>query len=388
MGGSRSRSARQRRSDPSGQRRRSAALPASAARSEGRQRARRCSRRVRRCSCRSGTSRCRPNRSRSGSATSGFASSTNTLTTFPLSTWQRICRAPSPTRTNCWRVSSSIPRWLRRRARHRRRSRMRVTRSYLARMRRGDANDPLLRQVLPLADELFETPGYGADPLAGTRSDARARVCCRNTQDARCSSRPRPAPSIAATASGASFRIRRKRKPRKRAPRDSAPRSSVIAGDTSIEEVILSGGDPLSLSDARLTTHHRCDRRHARTCSAFACTRASPSCCRRAWMTGLLTWLRGIQRPTVFVLHTNHPNEIDSEVRAACAKLRARGRHAAQSVRAARGVNDDVDTLARAVARAHGRGRRALLPAPAGSGARHRAFRCRGSRSAAPRRGA
>jgi L-lysine 2,3-aminomutase len=33
---------------------------------------------------------------------------------------------------------------------------LRVTRSYLARMRRGDADDPLLRPVLPRAEELLE----------------------------------------------------------------------------------------------------------------------------------------------------------------------------------------------------------------------------------------
>ena len=71
-------------------------------------------------------------------------------------------------------------------------------------------------------------------------------------------------------------------------------------------------------------------------------------------MTGLLAWLRGIRLPTVLVLHANHPNEIDDEVRAACAKLRAAGATLLNQSVLLRGVNDDVDTLARAVARAHG----------------------------------
>src|ERR1041384_194012 len=41
---------------------------------------------------------------------------------------------------------------------------LRVTPSYLARMRRGDRDDPLLRQVLPLAEEQVEQGGYVADP--------------------------------------------------------------------------------------------------------------------------------------------------------------------------------------------------------------------------------
>src|SRR5438105_12572130 len=43
--------------------------------------------------------------------------------------------------------------------------RLRVPHSYVARMRHGDANDPLLRQVLPVSQELETVPHYGADPL-------------------------------------------------------------------------------------------------------------------------------------------------------------------------------------------------------------------------------
>src|SRR5262245_26266412 len=42
---------------------------------------------------------------------------------------------------------------------------LRVTRSFLSRMRHGDPRDPLLRQVLPLGEELRETPGFVSDPL-------------------------------------------------------------------------------------------------------------------------------------------------------------------------------------------------------------------------------
>ena len=42
---------------------------------------------------------------------------------------------------------------------------LRVTPGFLARMRKGDVNDPLLRQVLPLGAELEEQGGYVADPL-------------------------------------------------------------------------------------------------------------------------------------------------------------------------------------------------------------------------------
>ena len=40
-----------------------------------------------------------------------------------------------------------------------------VPRGYLMRMKKGDPNDPLLRQVLPLEAELQTTEGYYKDPL-------------------------------------------------------------------------------------------------------------------------------------------------------------------------------------------------------------------------------
>src|SRR5436189_6671 len=36
---------------------------------------------------------------------------------------------------------------------------------YIARMTKGDPTDPLLRQVLPLADELTDEPGFSADAV-------------------------------------------------------------------------------------------------------------------------------------------------------------------------------------------------------------------------------
>ena len=222
---------------------------------------------------------------------------------------------------------------------------MRVTRSYLARMRRGDVDDPLLRQVLPLADELVETPGYGSDPLQeheatrapGSAAEIRRARAAHHHPGLR-HSLPLLLPARVPVFGSAA-------RPRKRAPRRFRAALDVIAGDTSIEEVILSGGDPLSLSDARLTkiTDAIAGMRHVQRIRVHT---RQPIVLPSRVDGGLLTWLRGIQRPTVFVLHTNHPNEIDGEVRAACAKLRAAGVTLLNQSVLLRGVNDDVDTLA------------------------------------------
>jgi EF-P beta-lysylation protein EpmB len=221
---------------------------------------------------------------------------------------------------------------------------MRVTRSYLSRMRRGDANDPLLRQVLPLADELLEMPGYGADPLLeheatrapGLLQKYQGRALLITTQACAihcryCFRREFPYSAQAEAVEEGATRFR--------------AALDVIAADASIEAVILSGGDPLSLSDARLTkiTDAIAGIRHVQRIRVHT---RQPIVLPSRVDDGLLSWLRGIQRPTVFVLHTNHPNELDSEVRAACAKLRRAGVTLLNQSVLLRGVNDDVDTLA------------------------------------------
>jgi EF-P beta-lysylation protein EpmB len=221
---------------------------------------------------------------------------------------------------------------------------LRVTPSFLARMRHGDVNDPLLRQVLPLADELIDTPGYGFDPLqehAATRAPGLLQKYAGR------------ALLITTQACAIHCRYCFRREFPYSAWQDSAEEGAtrfsaaleVIAADTSIEEVILSGGDPLSLSDARLTriTDALTGMRHVQRIRVHT---RQPIVLPSRVDSGLLAWLRGVRKPTVMVLHTNHPNEVDDEVRAACAKLRGAGVTLLNQSVLLKGVNDDADTLA------------------------------------------
>jgi EF-P beta-lysylation protein EpmB len=221
---------------------------------------------------------------------------------------------------------------------------LRVTRSYVARMRRGDANDPLLRQVLPIARELGDVDGYGPDPLQereatrapGLLQKYAGRALLITTQACAihcryCFRREFPyAAQQELESGGARFRAA----------------LDVIAGDASIEEVILSGGDPLSLSDTRLTKITDAISEMPNVQRIRVHTR-QPIVLPSRVDDGLLAWLRGVRRPTVFVLHANHPNEIDGEVRAACARLRGAGVTLLNQSVLLEGVNDDVDTLAK-----------------------------------------
>jgi L-lysine 2,3-aminomutase len=219
---------------------------------------------------------------------------------------------------------------------------LRVTPSFLARMRPGDANDPLLRQVLPLVDELEDQPGYEADPLH-ERTATRAPGLLQKYSGR----------ALLITTAACAIHCRycfRREFPYSDQAGDESGRWSAalaaIAADFDIEEVILSGGDPLSLSDKRLQSltdalgamkHVRRIRVHTR----------QPVVLPSRVDAGLSAWLAGVRQPVVFVLHVNHPNEIDSDVRAACARLRSAGVTLLNQSVLLRGVNDDVETLER-----------------------------------------
>jgi EF-P beta-lysylation protein EpmB len=219
------------------------------------------------------------------------------------------------------------------------RFRLRIPRSFVARMRRGDLGDPLLRQVLPVAAELAEELAYSADPVgehAAVRAPAllqkyRGRALLITTQTCAVNCRycfRREFPYAQQTGD---------------APRWSEALAE-IAADPSLEEIILSGGDPLSLSNARLEgltralaaiPHVRRIRVHTR----------QPVVLPSRVDEGLLQWLRASTLPVVLVLHINHPNELDTELAGACARLRATGVTLLNQSVLLAGVNDDVEVL-------------------------------------------
>ncbi|HET9862825.1 MAG TPA: EF-P beta-lysylation protein EpmB [Steroidobacteraceae bacterium] len=219
---------------------------------------------------------------------------------------------------------------------------LRVPRSFVARMRRGDAADPLLRQVLPLGAELVETPGYIADPLEEHAARRAPQLLQKYAGRA-----------LLVTTEACAVHCRycfRREYPYSENSQEGGARWSAalaaIAADASLEEIILSGGDPLSLSDARLAQLTDALARMPHVKRLRIHTR-QPVVLPSRVDQGLLAWLRGIRLPVVVVLHVNHPHEIDGDVRAACAALRSTGVTLLNQSVLLRGVNDDVETLRR-----------------------------------------
>jgi EF-P beta-lysylation protein EpmB len=218
--------------------------------------------------------------------------------------------------------------------------RLRVPRSYVARMRAGDPADPLLRQVLPIERELDLVPDFVADPL-GEHAALRAPGLLQKYRGR----------ALMITTSACAVHCRycfRREFPYSEQTAESPRWRAALAEigrDSSLEEVILSGGDPLSLSDARLKSltdalaiipHVRRLRVHTR----------QPVVLPSRVDEGLLAWLQTLKIPVVFVLHVNHPNEIDADVRSACEMLRKAGVTLLNQTVLLRGVNDDVEILA------------------------------------------
>ena len=218
---------------------------------------------------------------------------------------------------------------------------MRVPRGFAARMRHGDRDDPLLRQVLPSTDEDVLVAGYSLDAVGDAA--ARAAPGVIHKYDGRA--------LLIATGSCAihcRYCFRRHFPYGEETAAASAWAVAVdyLRSDATISEVLLSGGDPLSLRTAKLADltvqlaglpQLRRLRLHTRL----------PIVLPERIDQELLDWLTGLPWPVAIVVHANHANEIDQEVAHALARLRDTGAMLLNQSVLLRGVNDNVDTLAR-----------------------------------------
>ncbi len=217
---------------------------------------------------------------------------------------------------------------------------LRVPRAFVNRMKPGDANDPLLRQVLPLDEELRIARGFSFDAVGDM--DSRSARGVLHKYEGRA--------LLVATGSCAvhcRYCFRRHFPYGEETAAANGWREAVqyLRGEDSIAEVLLSGGDPLSLSTAKLTEltdalrtipHLKRLRLHTRL----------PIVLPARVDAELANWIAALPWPVVCVVHANHAQELDHETTAALAKLAQAGaRLYNQSVLLA-GVNDSADALA------------------------------------------
>ena len=215
---------------------------------------------------------------------------------------------------------------------------LKVPRSWLARMAAGDADDPLLRQVLPSVAERDEVGGFDDDPTGDVAASAGGGILRKYRH------------RVLLIVTGACaihcrycFRRHFPYREHGMAKQVEAALSS-IARSADVEEVILSGGDPLTLANHKL--FDLCERLEAIPHVARIRIHTRAPIAEPARLDDeLLAWSRRRAKPYIFVVHANHPHEISDEVRDAMRRMR----HWTLLNQAVllRGVNDDAEVLVR-----------------------------------------
>lgn len=216
---------------------------------------------------------------------------------------------------------------------------LRVPRGFVSRMEKGNPNDPLLLQVLPQMEELKTFPGYSHDPLTerafnptpGLLHKYRSRVLLTLT-------------------GGCAIHCRycfRRHFPYESNMPDKTEWSNILtylANDNRINEVILSGGDPLIVTDAVLMErifslepipHIKRLRIHTRL----------PVVIPERITDQLILGLKKSRFQKILVLHSNHANEISEDVVRALKKLHDISVTLLNQTVLLKGVNDNEKAL-------------------------------------------
>lgn len=206
-------------------------------------------------------------------------------------------------------------------------------------MQPGNPHDPLLRQVLPLDDELLDVAGFTSDAVGDAATEIAPGLLHKYQGRA-----------LLVTTGVCAVHCRycfRRHYPYAEAPRQLAdwePAFTALESDTTIHEVLLSGGDPLTLTDARLSAlldrleaipHLRRLRIHTRL----------PIVLPERITTGLLERLRNSRLTPWIVVHANHPHEIVADCAEGLWEIVRAGISTLNQTVLLRGVNDTADVL-------------------------------------------
>lgn len=217
---------------------------------------------------------------------------------------------------------------------------LRVPHHYLQRIVPGTLNDPLLRQILPLAEELSVTDGFGVDPVGDQQYMAVPGLIHKYQR------------RVLLTLTGACaihcrYCFRRHYPYTEANPAEDDWLASIayLREHEEVNEVILSGGDPLSLSDKRLTQlvarlekipHIERLRWHSRLPVVLP-SRLTPA---------LISLWESSRLQQILVLHFNHPNEINSDIEQSLKLITGNTLTVLNQSVLLRGVNDDAACLA------------------------------------------
>ncbi len=215
-----------------------------------------------------------------------------------------------------------------------------IPKTYAARILKGDINDPLLKQVLPISDELIIKEGFCNDPVGDNKAKksewllqkyhGRTLILTTNKCSINCR-----------------FCFRKNVLGNTSAPNINQLESVLheISSDQSIEEVILSGGEPFILDDNQIIEllkilenidHLKRIRFHTRMAITIP----------QRINNNLVDRLQQSTKQVVIITHCNHPNEIDIKVTDKLSLFKATNVTLLNQSVLLKGVNDKCETLA------------------------------------------
>ncbi len=217
---------------------------------------------------------------------------------------------------------------------------LKVPMPYLKRIKLGDIHDPLLKQILPLAVEYQDSPGFTLDPLNENAANKLPGIIHKYAN------------RILLTLTG-TCAIHCRYCFRRHFPYDSNQISNqkwetivnYLKNQPQVNEIILSGGDPLILNDKYLTKllqniallpQIKRLRIHSRL----------PVVIPQRITDRFVQLLAESSFKSILVLHINHPNEIDAQLRQRLAKLHDQKILVLNQTVLLKNVNDHPETLA------------------------------------------
>lgn len=218
---------------------------------------------------------------------------------------------------------------------------LKVPRRFVQKMQQGNINDPLLLQVLPTFAETITVTGFVTDPLEEKTSNPVKGVIHKYASRILL-------PVTGACMVHCRYCFRQHFDYHENLPthEDWQTITDYIKRHTQINEVILSGGDPLSLSDRRLfdildklenIPQINTIRLHTRV----------PVVIPERLSNELLARFGQSRCKIVMVIHANHPNEIDEETAFYLNRARMAGVTLLNQTVLLKGINDNAEVLAR-----------------------------------------
>lgn len=216
---------------------------------------------------------------------------------------------------------------------------LRVPRGFVKRMKKGDINDPLLRQVLPLGLELLSSPLFEGDPLQELKKNPLpgllhkfyGRVLLIFT-------------GVCAINCRYCFRQHfpySENNPGKKGWQEVI---NYINQEETISEVILSGGDPLIAPDQSLKdlVQQLSDIPHVKRLRIHS---RIPVVLPERITDELISWIKDTRLKTTLVIHCNHAQEINIEVKESLLKLAAANVTLLNQAVLLKDVNDNILAL-------------------------------------------